>query len=135
MNIGDFFLSVKELKGITPLYQTELTKQLGAVLGNWNQGNLFDMYVALKGLVALLNLQHREELLKNDVAHLEDEIERAMKTHRIDLYQTRQARRNSTVGVLRKNLYNLLLKVMKTLHDGKYLELYREYASGRELGY
>jgi len=127
-------VSVKELKGITPLYQAELTKQLGAVLENWNHGNLYGMYLALQGLIALLNPQHQKDLLENDLSHIETEIGKAMKTSRIDLYQTRQAQRNSTVRVLRKNLYDLLLKVMQTLHEGRYLERYREFERGKAFG-
>lgn len=128
-------MSVKELKGITPLYQGELTKQMGKVLDCWNNGYLYEMYVALQGLIGILNPDDRKELMKNDLPHIEEELNKASKQRGMDLYWTREKRRNATLRVLRENLFNLLLKVMATLHEKGYLIQYKRYETGRELGY
>lgn len=128
-------MSTKELKGITPLYQAELTKQLGKVLDCWNNGYLYEMYVALRALAGLLNKEDNKELLGNDLPHIEKELNKASKQRGMDLYWTREKRRNATLQVLRENLFDLYLKVMTILHENNYLVQYKRYEKGRELGY
>lgn len=118
-------MSVKELRGITPLFQTELNKQLGKVLECWNNGLLYEMHIALQGLIGLLNPEDSGPLLENDVVHIEKEMGNAMKQRGVDLYWTREMQRVGVVRVLRTNLFNLFLKVMALLHQKGYLELYR----------
>lgn len=122
---------VQELKGITPTYQAVLNKQLGKVTDAIDGGDPIDAFIKLRTLIMLLNPTHREDLLKNDVAHIHTQISEAMKVQRIDLYQQRRLQTQNVQNILRQRILNLFLKTMQILHDGGYLEITKTIPKGK----
>ena len=87
-----------------------------------NEGNLWGAFLALKVLVGLLKPEDRKPLLENEVAHIDTEINKAMKITRFDLYWTRRTQNSAVARTLKQNLYNAYLKISNILHEKGYFE-------------
>lgn len=112
----------KTFRGITPLFQTELTRQIGKVTDAIDSGNFWVGYGSLKTLICMLNEKDGDEFLNNDIKHIVEEINEVMQRKKIDLYDMRHTQSHQTLNVLRRNLLLLFRKVMIKLHERGYLE-------------
>jgi hypothetical protein len=114
----------KELKGITPILQSELIKQIGKVMDALDDNNLDRAFRCLKTLIQVSPPKVKTKVVP-DLDRIEKEIEKAKRIKGVDLYQARQLRKRRTIAILQMETRPLFDKVMHWLYEGGYLEIYR----------
>lgn len=112
----------RELKGITPTYQSVLNKQLGKVTDAIDSGDPVDAFIKLRTLIILLNPKDRDPLLKNEVSHIHERVRQVTRRRKIDVYDQRRTQKANVTSVLRTHILDLYSKTMTVLHEGGYLE-------------
>lgn len=114
--------NVKQLKGITPLFQAELTKQIGKITDALDDGNLNRAYNCTKTLIVMLNPTDSKQFWTNDVNHIEKKLNKVFKQKSVDSYQALRLQHSGKQKVLQEHVRSLFWKVMTQLHTGGYLE-------------
>lgn len=118
-------MSTKELRGITPIFQTALIKEIGKAMDAIDEGDLFKAYSILKTLAGSLKKKDKDALKQNEIAHIEKELSDVSRWRSSDFYQTDLVRNSKRDRILRENIRPLFEKIMEILHEGGYLELRR----------
>lgn len=114
----------RELRGITPLLQAELTKQLGKVTDALDNDDLNRAFRCVKTLITISPPKVKMQVVA-DLDLVEAQIEKARCISRVDLKQTRTAQRFQITSILRKEIRPLFNLVMNLLYEGGYLEQYK----------
>lgn len=114
----------RELRGITPLLQAELTKQLGKVTDAIDDDDLLRAWRCLKTLVTISPPKVKKECT-SELDRIDKQIQNAQQQDGVDIYQKRQNRRKTVRHTLRMEVRPLFNKVMNLLYEGGYLEQYR----------
>lgn len=115
-------MSAEESPIITVTFQTVLNRNLIRITDALYERNLEGAYDGLAITVGLLKEEHRNPILDNDLAHINEELTEVKKVGGVDLYWTRQHRNRKRREVLANNLYGIFLKLMDVLHKHGYLE-------------
>jgi len=118
-------MSVKQLKRVTPTFQAVLNKQIGKAMDAIDEGNLEHAYAVLKTLIDALKPEDSDELLKNEVAHIDALLEKASQSRNPNFYMTLLETSSQQEQVLLQNIRRLFRKIMRILHQGGYLEIHK----------
>ena len=120
----------RELRGITPLLQAELTKQLGKVTDALDNDDLNRAFRCVKTLITISPPKVKSQVT-GDLDLVEAQIEKARRISKVDLKQTRTAQRFQITGILRREIRPLFNLVMNLLYEGGYLEITKVIPRGR----
>lgn len=124
----------RELRGITPLLQAELTKQLGKVTDALDNDDLARAFRCVKTLITISPPKVKMQVVP-DLNLVEAQIDKARTIRQVDLRQTRKAQKTRITSILRTEIRPLFNTVMNLLYEGGYLEQYKVFERGREIGY
>ena len=120
----------RELRGITPLLQAELTKQLGKVTDALDNDDLARAFRCVKTLITISPPKVKMQVVA-DLDLVEAQIDKARTIRKVDLRQTRKAQKTRITAILRSEIRPLFNLVMNLLYEGGYLEIVKEIPRGR----
>lgn len=126
--------TVRELKGITPILQSLLINQISKVMAALDEANHLKAWFCLRDLVIASPPKVNEKCIE-DVRQIQKQINKICKGQGVDVAIAQRDRRRELAKFLRGEVLPLFEKVMDSLYKGQYLESYREYSRGREIGY
>lgn len=107
---------------ITPTFQMVLNKQIGKIMDAIDEGNVELAYVCIKTLIDSLKPADRDDLLKNDVEPIDEQLRKVGSGESIDYYTGLLRASKEQENILYDNIRPLYRKVMTKLHKGRYLE-------------
>jgi len=128
-------MSSKQLKGITPTFQQVLNKEIAKIMDAIDEGNVEQAYVCLKTLIGSLRLEDRDKLKKEMLAPIDAQLSKVGHSEAIDYYTGLLQASKQQENILYRNIRPLYEAVMGTLHEGGYLEVYRQFVDGTAIGH
>jgi len=99
-----------------------LNTEIRNVMDAMDEGNVEQAYVCIKTLIDALKPIDRDDLLKNDVEPIDEELRKIGDGESIDYYTGLLRASKDQENILYKNIRPLFRKVMTKLHQGNYLE-------------
>ena len=114
----------KEVRGISPLMQSQLMSQIQDVRHALNEGHLHSAYRAVKVLILISPPQVQDNGVLKKLEEFDNELEEAQKAEGVDLKKRREARVNAIQHVYRERIIPLFYETMRQLYGGGYMEFY-----------
>lgn len=133
---------VKEVSGISPILQKMLIGQISKVMDALNERKMMEAWSRLQVLVSIcppkvkkalvgekeeLTVREALEIAKRELTNIEG-------LNGMDFFTTHVYKNRKVKQFLRRTVPELFELVVEKLYDAGYLEAYREYYMGHELG-